>query len=89
MPKVELVFFEGCPNIERARQEIRNSGIESFSEVRQNGLPDESPYMKYSSPTVLLNGKVVVGGECGAAACSMIDWRSLAERIKSAEPTFA
>lgn len=82
MRKVELVFFEGCPNVERAKQEIHKSGIATFTEIRQNGLPKESPYLKYSSPTVLLNGKVISGGECGAYACSIMDWSSLTLRIQ-------
>ena len=82
MLKVELVFFEGCPNVDRARQEILNSGISKFSEIRQNDLPEGSPYLKFSSPTILYGGKIVAGGECGASACSVIEWTLLKAKLR-------
>ncbi len=80
MSKVELVYFDGCPNVEKARSAIQQSGL-PFSEVRQNALCEDSAYRAYSSPTILVDGEVAVGSRNCASACSIIRWDEAAERI--------
>ncbi len=83
MPKIELVYFEGCPNVERAREAIRSSGVVDFSEVNQNHLAANDPYLRFSSPTILTNGQILFGSVNYAAACSMINWSEVSSKILS------
>ncbi len=83
MPKIELIYFSDCPNVEKARNAIRASGVTEFSEVEQDKLSTESLYRRFSSPTILVNGKIVAGSQNGAAACSMIDWNSASAKIRT------
>ncbi len=83
MHKIELIYFSGCPHVEKAKDAIRAIGVIGFSEVKQDSLPSESSYRLYSSPTILVNGKIAVGSINGAAACSMIDWNAIPERISA------
>jgi hypothetical protein len=79
--KIELVFFSGCPNVMKARETIRASGTLSFAEIEQDRLPLKHPYLRFSSPTILADGKIVGGSENSAAACSMIDWNGVALKL--------
>ncbi len=73
--RVDLVFDEGCPHVERARDNLRAA-------LRQAGLPqvwvswrrsDRIPdrYRGYGSPTVLVQGRDVTGmrGVASGPAC--------------------
>ncbi len=69
--KIEIIYFNGCPNIQAAKDNIKAAckelGIEgSVQEWNQNddNAPDFTK--KYGSPTVLVNGKDVAGdpGDC-------------------------
>jgi hypothetical protein len=82
MLKVELVYFGLCPNVDRAREAIRKAGIESFNEVNQDSTGAEHPYTHYSSPTVLVNGRIVAGSCNGGAACSIIQWDIATDSIR-------
>ncbi len=75
MPKVELIFDSDCPNVEPARQQLR----EAFSVL---GLtpqwtewlrmdPTSPDYVRqYGSPTILIDGKDIAGSESqGAESC--------------------
>jgi predicted thioredoxin/glutaredoxin len=77
MPKIELLFFRGCPNVNRAREALRSMGITDFLEVDQGQLENSHPYLHYSSPTILKDGKLVAGSVSGSAACSIIDWNRI------------
>lgn len=54
--KIELLFFEGCPNVPSARQLLERClaemGIESSVEEREGD---------YGSPTILVNGNDIMG----------------------------
>ncbi len=82
MPKIELIFFQGCPNIEQARRVIEDGGFLDFQEIDQGQLDPDHPYGKYSSPTILVDGKPIAGGQFGSAACSLTDWKSVAEVLR-------
>jgi hypothetical protein len=76
MPKVELIYFSGCPNIGRARSVLRTVGFENFREIDQGHLSQLDPRATFSSPTVTVDGKIIVGNSHSGAACSIIDWQS-------------
>ena len=78
-----LIYFEGCPNVERARAAIRSAGVTVFSEMKQDQLPQENLYRRFSSPTILVDGIIIVGSENGAAACSLVDWGAVSSKIRS------
>ena len=75
--RVDLVFFEGCPNAAEARQRIESA-------LAQLGLPvswdewdtmqPETPeaYTRFGSPTVLVDGKDVTGvGQGAGIGCAV------------------
>jgi len=72
---VELVYFEGCPNVEVARRGLRDAlaragAAPSWKEWDQlaEGTPGE--YRSYPSPTVLVGGRDVQGTDrSGGMAC--------------------
>jgi hypothetical protein len=82
MPKVELVFFAGCPNIERAKSAIRAAGLDQFLEVDQAEIESDHPYRKLSSPTILIDGEIVVGSNSSSPACSIINWAAAIECLR-------
>ncbi len=70
MNDIKLIFFEGCPNAERVRQALQESEIE-FVELDQNILDGKDDYNNYTSPTVIKNDKVILGGEANGGGCSL------------------
>ena len=74
--EIELIYFEGCPNTEPARANLRRA-LETLNlafewQEWEQGDPRAPEYVRqYGSPTVLLNGRDVTGVEpgLGGAAC--------------------
>lgn len=69
MPRVELLFFPGCPHVDAARTQLRRAlavaGLSASWEER-----DETD--GYGSPTILVNGVDVLGEPRGdGAACRL------------------
>ena len=72
MSGIELVYFDGCPNVDDARANIR-AALEAadlpptWREWNQHD-PNAPEYVKqYGSPTVLVDGRDVTGEEPGMA----------------------
>lgn len=66
---IELVYFDGCPNAEKARENLRTVlGAGSWSEwnLSAEDTPDE--FRQYGSPTVLVDGHDITGEAGGNAA---------------------
>jgi glycosidase len=70
---IELVYFDGCPNAEEARANLRAAtdaagGAEPWSEwnLSEEDTPDR--YKRFGSPTVLVDGEDVTGANGGNAA---------------------
>lgn len=66
---IELVYFEGCPNAERARENLA-SLLEPGSWVEWNLSQEDTPerFRRFGSPTVLVDGRDVTGEVGGNAA---------------------
>ena len=76
--RVELVFFEGCPHVAEARRRLRSA-------LSQAGIPphwDEwdtgkagtpKSYLKFGSPTILIDGKDISGGTEGSGLGCVLD----------------
>jgi len=72
MGAMKLLYFEGCPNADKARQLLAKIGV-PFEEVRQDDLPPTDPLKGYASPTLLDGDKVVFGSKTGeeSGGCSI------------------
>ncbi len=74
-PTIELIYFDGCPNVESARANLRDVfatlDLPKGWQEWEQGDPASPPHAKqYGSPSVLVNGRDVTGvGPVGAAAC--------------------
>ena len=72
--RIELVYFEGCPNASQAREHIR-AAVEASGrslewsewDLMAESTPED--FRRYGSPTVLIGGQDVTGE--GAAAAAM------------------
>ena len=66
-PQIELVYFEGCPNVVQARENIRAAIAEAFAQpvgwsewdLMAQTTPEQ--FKRYGSPTVLVDGHDVTG----------------------------
>ncbi len=72
-PRIELVYFEGCPNAWQARENLREAVDESSQALTWSewDLMEESTpadYRRFGSPTVLVNGEDVTGESVGTEA---------------------
>lgn len=75
-PRIDLVYFEGCPNADKARENLK-SAIEATGrgltwsewDLMSEATPDS--FRGHGSPTVLVDGEDVTGdgAEAAAMAC--------------------
>lgn len=73
-PRIELVYFEGCPNADRARENIRAAadlvGLppERAAWSEWDLMSEDTPdaFREHGSPTVLVDGRDVTGTAPGA-----------------------
>ena len=73
--RIELVYFEGCPNVPAARKNLQGAlravgrPLEwSETDLGADSTPED--FRRYASPTVLVDGEDVTGSPCGeAVAC--------------------
>lgn len=79
--KIELVYFEGCPNAEAARENLRKAcdelGINAdWREWDQNEDTVPDHVKTFGSPSILIEGKDVAGGPgecCQAKSCRVYE----------------
>ena len=74
---IELVYFDGCPNAERARDNLRAAVLQVFGasvawdewDLTADSTPKD--LKRHGSPTVLVDGRDVTGmePESNAMAC--------------------
>lgn len=75
--KLQLLYFDGCPNVELARV-CAQSVLEDFPsikleevDVRAAATPPE--LQKWGSPTLLLAGRDIAGESPAGACCRLYD----------------
>jgi hypothetical protein len=73
--RIELVFFDGCPNVDLARDNLRSalqSAGEDITWTEWDLGSDSTPkdLRSHGSPTVLIGGRDVTGNTLSAAAMS-------------------
>lgn len=72
--KVQLLYFDGCPNVDAARsalgQALTSAGVEARVEELDVGAAATPPHLRsWGSPTILVDGEDV-GGEPTPTGCS-------------------
>jgi hypothetical protein len=70
---IKLVFFQGCPNAERARVELGKAGL-NFMLVEQGELEAGHPLLSYTSPSLLIGDSLIFGSRTsngGSAGCTL------------------
>lgn len=93
--KIELVYFEGCPNVQPARANLKEAclalGLKpEWIELDQNDGDTPDYAMRFGSPSILVEGKDVAGGPgecCQAKSCRVYEGDQSApsvEMIKTA-----
>jgi hypothetical protein len=89
-PRIDLVYFEGCPNATKARDNLRAAIGHVGAELRWSEwdlMAESTPqkFRQHGSPTVLVNGTDVTGGghDAVAMACRA-DGAPSAETISEA-----
>lgn len=75
-PRIDLVYFEGCPNATKARDNLRAAIQQAGGDLGWSEwdlMADTTPeqFRKHGSPTVLVDGIDVTGegAEVAAMAC--------------------
>ncbi len=79
-PKVHLLYFEGCPNVEEARKNLREAlkaggltGIEwEEADTRRPGV--QEGWKGFPSPSILVNSVNIETGEkhsVGTSSCNL------------------
>jgi hypothetical protein len=75
-PRIELVYFEGCPNAPQARDNLKDAIEATGQDLTWSEwglMSDSTPtdFRQFGSPTVLVDGEDVTGGgaETAALAC--------------------
>lgn len=73
MRRIELIYFEDCPNApaarDRVREAIRVTGVSADLTEWEQGNPAAPAHVReYGSPTVLVDGQDVTGLGPGVAA---------------------
>jgi hypothetical protein len=71
--KIQLLYFEGCPNLEPARVALRSAmEVESIAapiEEIDVGAPAAPVWARgWGSPTILIDGQEVTGAERGTGS---------------------
>ncbi len=86
MKKLQLIYFEGCPNAKDAKDVLSASGLD-FEIVKQEELSSENPLLCYSSPIILQKGEIIFGSkiDLGSSACSVqkINKEELLKKLKT------
>lgn len=85
MPKLKLIYFKDCPNAEKIRNLLSQTGHE-FEEVRQDDLSADHFFRAYSSPAILKNNELIFGtktGFKGGCTLEVITVNQLQERIEA------
>lgn len=85
--RLNLVYFEGCPNAEKARQILQKLGA-PFEAIDQDSLPAGHQLLQFSSPSILLGDRLIYGTKTSgdSRGCSFEPWdaEKLSEAIKQA-----
>lgn len=73
-PRVDLVYFRGCPHVDTARDAIREAlrdlpGVSGWREWDRDDPATPEALRAYGSPTVLVDGRDVAPADADGACC--------------------
>ncbi len=79
--KVELIYFDGCPNAEQARSNLKDAIARagcgcSIIEWKHGDASAPDYVGKYGSPTILIEGNDIAGDSgigCSASSCRIYE----------------
>ena len=57
---IKFIYFKGCPNAESARGLLEKMGV-CFHSIEQTKLAEKDPFRRYTSPSILIDGRLVYG----------------------------
>ena len=77
-PRIELIYFTGCPNVEAARDALRQAlshvGLVADWQEWERSDPDSPERIRgYGSPTVLVNGHDVDPSSSDPECCRIYE----------------
>jgi hypothetical protein len=85
MERIQLIYFEGCPNYSVVKNLLSDIGVK-YEEIEQNDLEETDPLKLFSSPSILKNGKLIFGQKIdstkGGCTINLPDKSSLAKKLK-------
>jgi hypothetical protein len=72
MKKLILIYFKECPNANHAI-ELLSRGALKYQTIIQDELASKSPYLNYTSPTLLCQDQIIFGSATGSGSggCSL------------------
>lgn len=86
---IVLLYFKGCPNVEKARRELRALRVD-YLEVCQDDLGEDDPRRNYSSPSILWDGRILLGEAVNGSACCTygtdVDYEQLRDALSPKRP---
>jgi len=83
MSDVKLIYFDGCPNANKVKEILEEMRI-AYTAIDQSKLNRADKYKAYTSPSVLMGEKVIIGSKTdGSGGCSLdlSELDKLAERL--------
>ncbi|MCH7807246.1 MAG: hypothetical protein IH995_08955 [Proteobacteria bacterium] len=91
-PKIQLLYFPGCPNVEETREVLRKAlenlalGGADIEDVNVHNKWTPEALRNYPSPTILVDGKDIEGfNPTDAAACRIYDGKGGVPAVKKIE----
>src|SRR6185312_2046001 len=74
--QIQLLYFRGCPHVEAARQALAQAlrAVEDPPPVAEIDVTDPSTPVElraWGSPTILIDGVDVTGGEASGSSCRL------------------
>ena len=95
--KIDLLYFKGCPNVDKARDYLKKALVQLSLPAEWNEIdvenPKTAPHLKgFPSPTILVNGfDIVTGLESvpGSSACKIGGVPETAKIVESIKKSLA
>jgi hypothetical protein len=82
--RLEVLFFPGCQNFKTLLSVLSEEGITAYELIDIEKLPENHPLRSFSSPTLLLNGKAILGAKTSnqGLSCSVITKSEMIAEIR-------
>ena len=85
MERIQLIYFQGCPNYSVIKNLLSDIGVK-YEEIEQTGLEEIDPLKLFSSPSILKDGKLIFGQKIdstkGGCTLNLPDKSYLAKKLE-------